>query len=329
MTAAPHARARRLLRWYPARWRARYGEEFAELLTAEIAERPWSWRRTADVAAAGLRARLAAAGLAGFPVDQAAARRAALAATACCAAAFAALGGSMWSQVAIGLQWTTPPDHAVPLAFALMSAGLLTLAVLALLAAAPVAAAAWSLAASGRGRALAGPGALTAAGLAVLVIGGRHFGNGWPGTGGHLLPHQELVPGGVAAFCWAATLWVTSYWLHPAALAAFPAAELTWLAISPAAVGAVVTGVLRVLARIELSPRALRCEMVLGSVALAGMAAFLLGAVLWVTSAPAALPALLHAGLIDRAALAALTLAGAVTLAAARRMRGPAIGAGR
>ncbi|MHB1593999.1 MAG: hypothetical protein ACYCU3_07465, partial [Streptosporangiaceae bacterium] len=324
MTAAPQVRARRLLRWYPTRWRARYGEEFAELLAAEIAERPRSRRRTADVAAAGLRARMATAGLAGFPVDHAAARRAALAAMACCAAAFASLGGSMWSQVAVGLQWTVPRGRAVSWAFALMSSGLLTLAVLALLAAAQVAAAAWSLAASGRGRPLAGPAALAAAGVAVLVIGGRHFGNGWPGTGGQLLPHQGLVPAGVAAFCWAATLWVTSYWLHPAALAAFPAAELAWMLISPAAVGAIVTGVVRVLARIELSPRANRCEMLLGSVALAGMAAFLLGAVRWVVSPAAALPALLHAGLIDRAGLAALLLAGAVALAAARRMRGPA-----
>ena len=329
MNGAPYTHARRLLRWYPARWRARYGEEFAELLAAEIAERPKSWRRTADVAAAGLRARMAAAGLAGFPVDQAGARRAALASAACCAAAFASLGGSMWSQVAIGLQWTAPRDLTVGWAFALMSSGLLTLAVLAVLATAPVAAAAWSLAASGRGRPLAGPVALAAAGLTTLVIGGRHFGNGWPGTGGHLLPHQGLVPGGVAAFCWAATLWVTSYWLHPAALAAFPAAELAWMLISPAAVGAVLTGVVRVLARVELSPRALRCEVLLGSVAPAGMTAFLLGAVLWVTSPAAMLPALLHAGLIDRAGLAALLLAGAVAVAAARRMRGSASGADR
>jgi hypothetical protein len=33
--AGPAARAGRLLRWYPAGWRARYGEEFAELLLAE------------------------------------------------------------------------------------------------------------------------------------------------------------------------------------------------------------------------------------------------------------------------------------------------------
>ena len=40
-----------LLRWYPRGWRARYGDEFAELLLAELAERPRGWRRTADVVA--------------------------------------------------------------------------------------------------------------------------------------------------------------------------------------------------------------------------------------------------------------------------------------
>src|SRR5262249_12297330 len=43
-------RAARLLRWYPAAWQARYGDEFTELLIAEFAERPRSWRRAADVA---------------------------------------------------------------------------------------------------------------------------------------------------------------------------------------------------------------------------------------------------------------------------------------
>jgi hypothetical protein len=60
-------RARRLLRWYPKAWRLRYGEEFKQLLIADIGERPQSWRRTFDVARRGLAARVerrpAAAGL--------------------------------------------------------------------------------------------------------------------------------------------------------------------------------------------------------------------------------------------------------------------------
>ncbi|MFL5942908.1 MAG: hypothetical protein ACJ75L_06555 [Gaiellaceae bacterium] len=52
-------RARRLLRWYPKTWRVRYGEEFTQLLIADIRERPRSWSRTLDVARRGLAARVA------------------------------------------------------------------------------------------------------------------------------------------------------------------------------------------------------------------------------------------------------------------------------
>ena len=64
----PRERAARLLRWYPRAWRERYGEEFAELLIAEMKERPRSAGRTLDVARAGLAARFATAGLAGSPL---------------------------------------------------------------------------------------------------------------------------------------------------------------------------------------------------------------------------------------------------------------------
>lgn len=46
-------RAERLLRWYPRAWRERYGDEFAELLIADIEERPHSPVRTRDVTRAG------------------------------------------------------------------------------------------------------------------------------------------------------------------------------------------------------------------------------------------------------------------------------------
>src|SRR5262249_59736963 len=41
-------RAERLVRWYPAAWRARYAEEFVELLASDIAERPLSRQRNRD-----------------------------------------------------------------------------------------------------------------------------------------------------------------------------------------------------------------------------------------------------------------------------------------
>ena len=72
MTAPPDAQSRRvlrLLRCYPPEWRARYGDEFSELLLAELADRPWSWRLTVDVARSAAAARLASAGLGGRALE--------------------------------------------------------------------------------------------------------------------------------------------------------------------------------------------------------------------------------------------------------------------
>ena len=52
-----------MLRWYPREWRARYGEEFTELLVSDMSERSRSVRTPADVAVNGIVAGLAYAGL--------------------------------------------------------------------------------------------------------------------------------------------------------------------------------------------------------------------------------------------------------------------------
>src|SRR6266852_4778482 len=236
------------------------------------------------VAEVGLR-RLAGAGLFGHPLDSAAAARAGLAMIAACGGAAALAGAAMWAQLAIGLQWSVAHERGITEAMALMSAALLVLPVLALLAAAPVAWAALGAAVQGQGRQFRWPAALITAGLVVLVIGGRHFENGWPGTGGHLLVHQGLVPGGVAAFGWATTMWITTYWAHPAALAAFPPSELAWMVLSPAATGCVLTGAMKLIRRVELSPRAFRYQTRVANVAWAGLVVFLSGALSWLLSA--------------------------------------------
>jgi hypothetical protein len=92
-------RAARLLRWYPKAWRSRYGEEFTELLIADLDERPRSRSRTADVIRGGIVARLADAGLSGYAPEAAAQVRASLASLVCCAAVFLGFGGAMWSQL--------------------------------------------------------------------------------------------------------------------------------------------------------------------------------------------------------------------------------------
>ena len=337
---APAQRAARLLRWYPKAWRSRYGEEFTELLISDIAERPRSRSRTADVIRGGILARLADAGLCGCAPEAAPQARAGLASLACCVAVFLGFGGAMWSQLTIGGQWSAP-DTAGAVATFVMSAAMLVFAVLALLAALPVAwtVVAWTAvartvvartavartvgaerlrAAKGLRRGLLGPSVLFLAGLAIVVAGGRHFGNGWPGTGGHPWARGVLVPGGVAAFSWASTLSVSSFWAHPAALAAFPAAELAWMTLSPLALAGAVTGAATVVRRVELSPAVLRYETRLAVAACVTMAVFLGGGCAWIADRTPRPGNLFHAGVIDVAGLVVMTVALAVGLQAAR-----------
>lgn len=320
---APAPRAARLLRWYPKAWRSRYGEEFTELLISDIAERPRAWSRTADVVRGGIVARLADAGLCGCGPGTAPQVQASLASLACCAAVFLGFGGAMWSQLTIGWQWSAP-DTAGAVATFVMSAAMGVFAVLALLAALPVA---WTVVgriARGRrrglpGPSLLGPSLLFVAGLVIVVAGGRHFGNGWPGTGGHSWARHGLVPGGVAAFSWASTLSVSSFWAHPAALAEFPVAELAWMAVSPLALACVVTGVATALRRVELSPVVLRAQTRLAVAACAAMAVFLGGGGAWIADRTPRPGNLFHAGAIDVAGLVVMTLALAVGQQAARQ----------
>jgi hypothetical protein len=312
---APTVRqAQRLLRCYPPGWRARYGDEFTELLLAELSERPSSWRWTADVIRGGVVARLASAGLAGHPLDPAAAARTGLATAASALAAFLVFGATLWAQLTVGWQWAAPSSPVNRLTMFIMSGTMGVFAVLAVLAAVPVL---WAAARARAGCARAGhelrwPALVLACSTLVLVVGGRHFQNGWPGTGAPSWPHQHLVPGGVAAFAWACTLPVTSYWVHPAALASFPAAELTWMTVSPAAILGLVIAVATLVRQVPLTPRALRYEAWLGWTAGLAMGAFLAAALCWVTEGGAAPRGLFHTGVIDAAGIAIMLLALAV-----------------
>jgi hypothetical protein len=170
-------------------------------------------------------------------------------------------------------------------------------------------------------RGLRGPALLFLAGLAGGVVGGRPLANGGPGPGGHPWARQGLVPGGVAAFSWASTLSISSFWAHPAALAAFPPAELAWMALSPLAVACVVAGAVAAVRRTELSPGVLHFEARVGAAACVTMAVFLGGCCAWIAGRAPGPGNLFHPGVIDVAGAAVMTVALAVARQAARQAR--------
>jgi hypothetical protein len=305
-----HRAAARLLASYPPAWRSRYGEEFVELLIADFEDRPRSWRRTADVLASGALARLRTAGLAKSVLDPAERIRTSLAALGCAVAVFLTVGVAMWSQVVIGWRWEPPAGPAVAVGMVAMSAATLVIGTLAVLAAIPVMQALVRAAVERRAVALVRPSLLVTVGSAVLIAGSRHFATRWPGTGGHPWAYHRLVPPGMAAFCWAATRGVTSYWVHPDALGRFSIGEVAWMAVSLMATLGLVVGVAKTVRRLELTPRALRFEANLAEAAVVAMVAFVGGASGWVVAGGAPGPTgIYRVGAIDVVGLPVMAVA--------------------
>jgi hypothetical protein len=311
--ATPERAAKRLLRWYPPTWRERYGDEFTELLIADVSERPNSSGRTLNIIGSGLLARLSDVGLTGRALEGPDQTRASLAVLTCSLAAYLALGIAMWSQLTIGWQWSAPNTRGTTIAVLFMSLGVVLFAILAVCATMPLLWAVVRAFAQRKAVGLGRPALLVALGLLVVIVGSRHFGNGWPGTGGHPWAHQGLVPGGVAAFSWASTLSISSYWMHPSALLAFPPAEVAWMIASPIAMVMVAAGSAKIVRRVQMSERILRFEVILGEVAAGSMGLFLCAACVWVIEGGAGPRGLFQTGAIDRLALGAMT--GALVLA--------------
>jgi hypothetical protein len=307
------------MRAYPKSWRLRYGEEFAELLASEFDEQPDSWRRTVNIVVTGGLTRLAPTGLTGHclqPVEQ---TKAGMVSLGCAVAAFLACGMAMWSQLTIGWQWSRPDTMGTTTAMVVMSATVVVFSGLGLLAALPVAGAVAMRFVRGQGCTLLRPTLLFGVGIGLLILGGRHFGNGWPGTGGHPWADQGIVPGGMAAFIWASTLSVSSYWMHPGALSSFPTSELVWMAISPMAIFCVVVGAASTVRRLDLSPKALRYESMLGSLATFTMIVFLTGCCLWIVDGGTGPRDLFHIGVINVIEVAAMGMALVVARLAVHR----------
>ena len=306
-------RAARLLRWYPASWRSRYGEEFAELLLAELAERPGSARRTANVIGSGLLARCTAAGLTSHELQPAEQIQAGSATMCAAFAVFLTFGVAMLAQLATGWQWVSPRSASAVAGTVAMSAGAAVLVLIGLAAAAPVA---WAVAVAAFGHRdgrLTRPAGLALACATALVVGTRHFQNSWPGTGG-TGAHHHLVPAGLAAFGWAWTLSVSSFWVHPALLASFPVPELIWMLLSPVAAIGLVTGLVTIVRRLALPGGLLRYLTCLAVAASAAAVPFLAGAASWVLGTGPGQAGLFRPGLVDGAELLMMALSLVVAL---------------
>ena len=305
-------RADRLMRAYPRIWRARYGDEMAALLIDDILERPRSWRRSSNVIASALLSRMRPGGALAHTLAADERARVGLATAVCAAGCFVVFSAAVWAQITVGWQWSAPDTAATFAGMVLISAGMYLVLACAAAAAVPLA---WRLLRTVRdsgwraAKHLIWPTFLLVAGAATLFIGGRHFGNGWPGTYGHPWPGQGIVPGGLAAFTWASTLSITAYWAHPSALVGFPKMELAWMAISPVALVAVVTGAGQLLRRIALTSRVAACLGLLLKVAAGAMVTSICGAWVWIIDGGAGPRGLFHSGVVDFIALAAMSLA--------------------
>ena len=159
----------------------------------------------------------------------------------------------------------------------------------------------------------------------LSIVGTHHFANGWPGTVVTPGPHQGLVPGGVAAPAPASTLFVTSYWIHPAALARFPGPELGFDVLSPVCTGSVIVGSFKIVHRLTLRRGVLRFERSIGVAAALSMGLFLAGAAAWWSRVgPDREP--FHIGAIDVIELVLLALTAVLALRAAEQLGPESIG---
>jgi len=316
---ADRLRAERLLRWYPPSWRARYGAEFAELLQAELAEQPRSRRRTADIARCGLLARCTRLGLTSHELAPAEQIRLGVATLSCALAAFLALGVAMLAQLATGWQWVSPRSESAAVGTVVMSVAAACLLLIGLAAAVPLA---WRAMAAivHRDRGVAWPAGLALGCAVTIVVGARHFQNSWPGTGGTGAEHG-LVPAGLAAFGWASTLSVTSFWAHPALLSSFPVPELAWMMLSPIAGIGLVIGLGIGVRRLILPIALLRYLARLAEGACMAAVPFLAGAASWVLGHGPGQSGLFRPGLVDGGSLLIMALALVVALRAAAGIR--------
>jgi len=168
-------RASRLLRWYPNQWRERYGDEFADHLEQEFADRPINLGRTINIAYKGLVARVSDMGLSNDEVNPEGLTRSALGTNFALIALMFVIMLDFWSRSM--LAWSGRRYHPIPVS---ATTGILTVAMWLLLVA--LGAILLTIAVSvvrqlvcGRARPLAGPSVLAAVSGGFLLYVARTF----------------------------------------------------------------------------------------------------------------------------------------------------------
>ncbi|MGC2168346.1 MAG: hypothetical protein WA580_04510 [Acidimicrobiales bacterium] len=161
-------RIARLLRWYPPSWRERYGEEFADHLEQEFADRRVDLRRSLNVAYKGIVARVDDLGLSNASMTPGGQTRAALGTSVILITITAVLAINFWSWAM--LQWSARHYHPVPVdtttGVLTVATGLLVLALVTMVLI--VLASAVRQIARGRGRPVITPAVLAVGSLAFL-----------------------------------------------------------------------------------------------------------------------------------------------------------------
>jgi hypothetical protein len=311
-------RAERLLRWYPREWRARYGDEFVELLAADIAERPERWSRTVDVAGGSVMAHLAGIGLSGGTVDGSDRSRRSLATFECAVVVFMAFALSMWSQLDIARRSSDPTTSDTRRAIIVMTLALAVCVAATVIATVPVA---WTAALKSVRRPELGlrrPVGLFLFATTVLLAGAVMFRHGWAG-GAHPWSHASTGPGGAAGVLWASTVAVSAYWVHPSMLFKFPISEIAWMIVSPLAVVAATSGAARTLRRVDLPTELVPFVSVASRTAVAGFGLFVVGTLMWLVDGSPGPGETFQAGTVDVIGLAVMCVTLAVAAQAVSR----------
>jgi hypothetical protein len=268
-----------MLRWYPRVWRDRYGDEYVALLLDDLADRPRSWRRDLDV----LRAGVAARSVSVAPV------------------CFAACALSIWTQLADGWLTAAPNSGAVALSLVGLSVWLAGMLAASAFLGLRLAVRLVRAIRSGHAQPVRKPLLTLASSSAVLLIGVGIVAGESPGARG---ARHDGALAQVAAFGWAATQSISTFWLHPHRLLTLPAADIAWMVICPIAVAAAVSA-LMTLAR--LTAERLRSDRF--SVQHAAFLACLASAAVWVVGSQHAANPAFRAGTLDLFLVAVMAIA--------------------